>query len=164
MTTTIIPTTQSGPDYVPGHCSMREYRQLPALFNDHWLDQMFNSIHQAFDVPNAVYPYNVIASRNDKGEIKHYEIEVALAGVGKENIDVRVRDARLHIDVNKNTDEEPEVEYLRKGISQRKGELTFRLNEKVNSKKITSLYKDGLLRVTIPVVQPETIDIDIKVA
>jgi len=42
--------------------------------------------------------------------------------------------------------------------------MTFNLDDKVNSKKISSTYKDGLLKVIIPVVKPETIDIDIKVA
>ena len=160
MTTTIIPKT-SGPDYVPGHCS---YRELPALFNDSWLESIFGSVNQAFDLPNAVYPYNVMQVRDENNDIKQYEIEVALAGVGKENIDVKVRDSRLHIDVVKPLEDTPkEVEYLRKGISQRKGGISFHLNDKVNTKKISSTYKDGLLRVTIPVIQPETIDINIKV-
>lgn len=160
MTTTIIPKT-SGPDYVPGHYS---YRELPALFNDSWLESIFGSVNQAFDLPNAVYPYNVMQVRDSNNEIKQYEIEVALAGVGKENIDVKVRDSRLHIDVVKPLEDTPkEVEYLRKGISQRKGGISFHLNDKVNTKKISSTYKDGLLRVVIPVIQPETIDINIKV-
>jgi HSP20 family molecular chaperone IbpA len=41
--------------------------------------------------------------------------------------------------------------------------MTFNLDEKVNAKKITSSYKDGLLQVVIPVVQPETIDVDVEV-
>lgn len=160
MTTTIIPKT-SGPDYVPGHYS---YRELPALFNDSWLESIFGSLNQAFDLPNAVYPYNVMQVRDSNNEIKQYEIEVALAGVGKENIDVKVRDSQLHIDVVKPLEDTPkEVEYLRKGISQRKGGISFHLNDKVNTKKISSTYKDGLLRVVIPVIQPETIDINIKV-
>lgn len=153
--------------YVPGHFASTErvYRQLPALFNDNWLDNIFGEVDKAFDVPNAVYPYNVLQVRNDKQEIIQYEVEVALAGVGKEHIDVKVRDGKLHIDVVKEKEEPGNtLTYLKRGISQRRGNLTFNLDEKVNSKKITSSYKDGLLKVIIPVVKPETIDIDIKVA
>ena len=153
--------------YVPGHFSSTErvYRQLPALFNDNWLNNVFGEVDKAFDVPNAVYPYNVLQIRNDKQEVTQYEVEVALAGVGKENIDVKVRDGKLHINILKEKEEPTDtVAYLKRGISQRKGSMTFNLDDKVNSKKISSTYKDGLLRVVIPVVKPETIDIDIKVA
>lgn len=152
--------------YVPGHYSSteRNYRQLPALFNDNWFNNIFGEVDKAFDVPNAVYPYNVLQIRNAKDEVTQYEVEVALAGVGKDNIDVKVRDGKLHIDINKDKDESSEtVTYLKKGISQRKGSMTFNLDEKVNSKKISSSYKDGLLKIVIPAVKPETIDIDIKV-
>ena len=151
----------------PGHFSSTErvYRQLPALFNDNWLNNVFGEVDKAFDVPNAVYPYNVLQVRNDKQEVTQYEVEVALAGVGKENIDVKVRDGKLHINILKEKEEPTDtVAYLKRGISQRKGSMTFNLDDKVNSKKISSTYKDGLLRVVIPVVKPETIDIDIKVA
>jgi HSP20 family molecular chaperone IbpA len=91
-------------------------------------------------------------------------VEVALAGVGKENIDVKVREGKLQINILYPKEETPEtVSYLKKGISQRKGSMTFNLDEKVSAKKITSSYKDGLLQVVIPVVQPETFDVDIEV-
>jgi HSP20 family protein len=137
---------------------------LPALFNDNWLNSLIVDIEKAFEVPNAVYPYNVVQVKNSKQEPIQYEVEVALAGVGKENIDVKVRDGQLQINVLKEKEEPSDtLTYLKRGISQRKGSMTFNLDEKVNSKKISSSYKDGLLRVLIPVVQPETIDIDIEV-
>ena len=152
--------------YVPGHYASTErvLRHLPALFNDNWLENIFGEVDKAFDVPNAVYPYNVLQVRNSKEEVIQYEVEVALAGIGKDHIDVKVRDGKLLIDVLKEK-EEPlnTVTYLKRGISQRKGSMTFNLDEKVNSKKITSSYKDGLLNIIIPVVKPESIDIDIKV-
>lgn len=152
--------------YAPGRFASpdRVFRHLPALFNDNWLNNIFGEVEKAFEIPNAVYPYNVLQIRNAKQEVTQYELEVALAGVGKENIDVKVRDGQLHISINKDKQEPSDiVSYLKKGISERKGSMTFNLDEKVNSKKITSSYKDGLLRVSIPVVQPETIDIDVKV-
>lgn len=152
--------------YVPGHIvsADRVLRQLPALFNDNWLNSVFGDFDKAFDVPNAVYPYNVVQVTNSAKEVTEYRVEVALAGVGKENIDVKVREGKLQINILYSKDETPEsVSYLKKGISQRKGSMTFNLDEKVNAKKITSSYKDGLLQVVIPVVQPETIDVDVEV-
>lgn len=153
--------------YTPGRIASTErgFRQLPALFNDNWLRTFFIDLDKAFEIPNAVYPYNVIQIKNSAEEIIKYEVEVALAGVGKEHIDIKVRDGQLHINVSE-SNSTPEVTrtFVKKGISQRKGSITFNLNEKVNAKRITSTYKDGLLCVTIPVTRPETYDVDIEVS
>lgn len=169
-----IEKTQSVPTYTVGNVTWDPsygsqppsiFRQLPALFNESWFDKVFGDIDHAFDIPNAVYPYNVVALKDKNGELTEYLIEVALAGVGKENIEVKVRDQKLLIDVSTSpTESDKKQTVLRKGISKRKGNLTFRLNEKVDAKKITSSYKDGLLTVTVPIVQPETIDVNIKVS
>jgi HSP20 family protein len=150
----------------PGHYSSTErvFSRLPDLFNDNWLTSAVINWDKALDVPNAVYPYNIKLVKNAKGEDQQYEIEVALAGVGKNNIDVRVKDTLLHIDVkHPETEEKDPNPFLRKGISNRTGKLSFSLGEKVQKKKITSSYIDGLLKVVVPVTQPETLDIDIKV-
>lgn len=162
MTTTI--TKQ--PTYTTGHYSTTErvFRQLPALFNDDWLSSAISGWEKAFDVKNAVYPYNIKTEINKSGDAKCYIVEVALAGVGKNNIDVNVRDGHLNININKEDDEKNgSFSYVRKGISQRKGNLSFVLNENTDAKNITSTYVDGLLRVTVPVKQPEVFNIDIKV-
>jgi HSP20 family molecular chaperone IbpA len=150
---------------VPGHYSSTErvLSRLPDLFNDNWLANAIDNWDKALDVPNAVYPYNIKLVKNEKGEEKLYEIEVALAGVGKNNIDVKVKDTLLNIEVKNPELEDNKNSYLRKGISQRKGKLSFSLGEKVQKKKISSSYIDGLLKVVVPLAQPETLDIDVKV-
>ena len=156
MTTTLI----------PGHYSSTErvLSRLPDLFNDNWLSNSIGDWEKALDVPNAVYPYNIKLIKEKSGENKQYEIEVALAGVGKENVEIKIRDGMLHIGVAKSELDLPENEsYLRKGISHRTGKLSFSLGEKVQKKKISSSYTDGLLKIVVPLAQPETLDIDIKV-
>jgi len=154
------------PTYTVGHYAATErlMNQLPALFNDSWFKNILGDVDKAFDIPNAVYPYNVKAIHNKEGETEKYEVEIALAGVGKNNIDVKVRDGHLHIDVLKDeTNENNNVKYVKKGISRRKGGISFVLNENTDAKRISSTYLDGLLRVTVPVKQPEIYNIDIKV-
>lgn len=158
MTTKI---TTYNPNYTVGHYSSTGY-QLPALFNDSWFKSIFGDLEKAFEIPNAVYPYNVKAITNEEGEPSSYIVEVALAGVGKNHINVKVHDNKLHINVDKDG-EDSEADYVRKGISRRKGSLTFTLNENTNATGITSTYVDGLLRVTVPVKQPKSYNIDIKV-
>jgi HSP20 family molecular chaperone IbpA len=158
MTTKI---TTYNPNYTVGHYSSTGY-QLPALFNDSWFKSIFGDLEKAFEIPNAVYPYNVKAITNEEGEPSSYIVEVALAGVGKNHINVKVHDNKLHINVDKDG-EDSEADYVRKGISRRKGSLTFTLNENTNATGITSTYVDGLLQVTVPVKQPKSYNIDIKV-
>lgn len=160
MTTTL---KTYDPTYTVGHYGSSNYR-LPAIFNDSWFNSLFGDLEKAFEVPNAVYPYNVRAKTNDEGEATAYIVEVALAGVGKNNIDIKVKDGHLKINVNKEEgEEEKNTSYVRKGISKRKGSLSFALSEKTDAKNITSSYTDGLLQVTVPVKQPEIYNIDIKV-
>jgi len=161
MTTKI---TTYNPTYTVGHYNSSGYNQLPALFNDSWFKSIFGDLEKAFEIPNAVYPYNVKAVTNDKGEPISYIVEVALAGVGKNNISVKVQDNKLCINVDKDESiDDLDSTYVRKGISRRKGSLSFTLNENTDSKNITSTYTDGLLRVTVPVKQSKVYNIDIKV-
>ena len=158
MTTTIKPYD---PTYTVGHYSSH---QLPAIFNDSWFNSLFGDIDKAFEIPNAVYPYNVRATTNKDNEVTSYIVEVALAGVGKNNIDIKIKNGHLNININKEeVDESKNAFYVRKGVSKRKGNLSFALGEKTDAKGISSTYVDGLLRVTIPVKQPEVYNIDIKV-
>lgn len=152
------------PTYTVGHFSSNN--RLPALFHDRWFDSVLEGLDgwtKAFDIPNASYPYNVITTKDKDGNITEYAIEVALAGVGKNNIDVKVRDGQLTIDVKKEEEVADVTSYIKRGISKRKGQLSFVLGDHVDVKKIESTYIDGLLKVVVPVIQPETVDIDIKV-
>lgn len=152
------------PTYTVGHFTNNN--RLPDIFHDRWFDSVFEGLDgwtKAFDIPNALYPYNVRTTKDKDNNISEYAIEVALAGVGKNNIDVKVRDGYLYIDVKKEDEPVDESSYIKRGISKRKGQLAFVLGDHVNVKKIESTYIDGLLKVVVPVIQPETVDIDIKV-
>jgi HSP20 family protein len=155
--------TTYNPHYTVGHYNSTGY-QLPALFNDSWFQSLFGDLDKAFEIPNAVYPYNVKATANEAGDPTSYVVEVALAGIGKNNINVKVQDNKLQINIDKEeSEEEPDKTYVRKGISRRKGNLAFTLNENTDAKNITSTYTDGLLRVTVPIKQPKVYNIDVKV-
>lgn len=160
-------TIQTNPTYTIGRvypATGTGISQLPALFNDTWLSEVLKDVEKAFDVSNAVYPYNIVSETDTEGTPYAYYIEVALAGVGKDNISVSVKEGKLFINVSKEEEEFDEtIHFLRKGISKRKGQLSFTLNENTDIKKISSTYTDGLLRVKVPVVKPEVVNIDVKV-
>jgi HSP20 family protein len=170
MSNTNMITIPEGSGYTVGRVEwspLQVARQLPALFSDHWLADLFDGIDipaKAFDVPGTHYPYDVKVFTNNESEIYKYEIDVALAGIGKEGIKVKVKDGYLTIDISKEeVEEKSHIKYARKGISKRKATMSFHLAENVDVKSISSDYRDGLLKVTVPVKQPEVYNVDIKV-
>ena len=156
---------------VPGHYTSTEraFNQLPALFSSRWFNSIFDDSYpeKIIEDNQAFYPYNLSVKK--KGEdIKQYTLEVALAGVGKNNIAVDVKSDILTVSVTKeditveNKDEE--TLFLKRGISRRKSTFSYKLDtNQIDVKKIQSTYIDGLLTVTIPVKKKETHKVDIKV-
>ena len=120
-------------------------------------DDIFSNFERMFDhqmdtisVPNYP-PYNIIKTG------KHtYDIQVALAGYGKKDVDVSFENNVLTIKSIKDKDEE-EVEdnegVLHKGIAKRMFTKSFTIAEDVEIKGAE--LKDGLLNVSMEKVIPE---------
>ena len=90
-------------------------------------DSIFEDIHRLASVAGKdnYPPYNVIKIDDD-----HFAIELALAGIDKEALDIQVDQNQLTISTEKaETDEE--LEYLHKGISQRGFSRSFTLADHV---------------------------------
>ena len=120
-------------------------------------DDIFSNFERMFDhqmdtisVPNYP-PYNIIKTG------KHtYDIQVALAGYGKKDIDVSFEDSVLTVKSvkDKDTKEVEENEgVLHKGIAKRNFTKSFTIAEDVEIKGAE--LKDGLLSVSMERVIPE---------
>ncbi len=140
--------------------------RIPALFSPSWFEQFLTNSNtkpetsQMFTDIN--YPYNIVVDKDETDTPLQYTIEIALAGIGKNNISVKVFDNKLHINIAKPEADDERV-YLRRGISLKKSSVSFALSKDVDAKNIKSSYTDGLLRITVPCIQPETQNIDINV-
>ncbi len=124
-------------------------------------DSMFNHFESMFDddffnltpaLTNNYPPYNIVKSGKNK-----YDIEVALAGFNKKDINVNVEDGMLTIESVKSK-EEKEVEdndgVLHKGISKRYFKRSFSIANDVEVKGAE--LKDGLLRVSMEKIIPDS--------
>ena len=163
------------PTYTVGHFTSTDhgFRQLPALFSSRWLDSIFDVADPSriIEDQSSSYPYNISTYKNvdrdsfTTGDVTAYKIEVALAGVGRQNINVDVKDNLLTIITSKeDTEPADNVSYIKRGISRKKSTLSYRLDlNQLDVKNITSTYVDGLLTVNIPTVKKEVHKIDIKV-
>ena len=116
---------------------------------DHF-ESMFNHQYDSINVPNYP-PYNIVKT----GKYT-YDIQVALAGYGKKDIDVSFEDSVLTVKSvkDKDTKEVEENEgVLHKGIAKRNFTKSFTIAEDVEIKGAE--LKDGLLSVSMERVIPE---------
>ena len=120
-------------------------------------DDVFNHFESMFDsdfrLPTVNYPpYNIVKTGTNK-----YDIEVALAGFGKKDIDVSVENGVLTIesktsDKDESKDEDGNTIY--KGISKRYFKRSFTIADdvEINGAEL----KDGLLKVSMEKIVPES--------
>jgi|TARA_A100001035_G_C27601824_1_gene416828 molecular chaperone IbpA len=116
---------------------------------DHF-ERMFDDDFRSLTVPNFP-PYNIVKTGKNT-----YDVELALAGYSKKDIDVTLEEGVLTIKSVK-TKEEKEVEdnngVLHQGIAKRYFSKAFTIADdvKVNGAEL----KDGLLKVSMERVIPE---------
>ena len=126
-------------------------------------DDVFDHFESMFDGPTLTIgsnypPYNIVKT----GDYK-FDIEVALAGFNKKDINVTSENGMLTIESkqeDKSKDKDGEV--LHKGISKRYFKKSFTIADDVEIKGAE--LKDGMLRVSMEKIIPEakklkTIDI-----
>jgi len=128
---------------------------LPAFMNaahrnfigvDRLMDRMASNLSTPND--QGYPPYNVV-----KLDDNNFVIELAVAGFGKDSINLTVQDSVLSIEGSQETNDDDEANYLHKGISSRKFRRTFDLADYVEVTDAT--VKDGVLKVTLERHIPE---------
>ena len=123
---------------------------------DELFDHFNNTLEYTVKQPTSYPPYNI-----NKVDDFNFQIEMALAGFSKKDIEVQSALNQLTIKSVENDDKD-EKETLHRGISKRKFSRTFTLAEdiKVNGAEL----KDGMLLIELEKIVPEekkprTIDI-----
>ena len=121
-------------------------------------DDMFDHFESIFDIPTVNYPpYNLVKTGANK-----FDIEIALAGFNKKDIDVSVENGLLTIEskvksvVNDSVgaDANKDEEMIHKGISKRYFKRSFTIADDVEVKGAE--LKDGLLKVSMEKIIPES--------
>lgn len=101
-------------------------------------------------------PYNIVKTSEDA-----YQISVAVAGFGPQDLDVEVRDGQLVV-IGKGANESDDVNFLHRGIARRAFERRFQLADHVEVNAAD--LKDGLLVIDLvreipEAMKPRKIDI-----
>jgi len=114
---------------------------------DHF-ERMFDDDFTSFNAPTFPF-YNIVKQGKNK-----YDIELALAGYSKDDIEVGLEDGVLSIKSKKEDKEESkDGEILHKGIAKRYFSKSFTIADDVKVKGAE--LKDGLLRVSLERLIPE---------
>ena len=112
-------------------------------------DRIFDAVTRLHTVEggqsNSFPPYNI-----KKLDAENYEIQIALAGFQKSELDIVVEDGNL---VVKGEQEKSEDEFLHKGIAERNFTRTWALADDV--KVSSSKLKDGVLTISLVHEVPE---------
>ena len=112
-------------------------------------DQIFNDFEHRFanQLATNYPPYNIVKRSED-----NYEIQIAVAGFSREEIDLTVENNELQIKGTK-FEGEDSAEYLHRGLAARNFERAFTLGQylEVDSAEI----KDGLLIIKLERHIPE---------
>ena len=111
-------------------------------------ESMFDNDH-FFSTTSNYPPYNIVKT----GDYT-YDIELALAGFGKIDIDVNYADSQLTIKSIKDEKAEEDADgVLHKGISKRQFSRTLTIADDVEVKGAE--LKDGLLKISMEKIIPE---------
>lgn len=118
---------------------------------DNVFDHFERMFEDDFRVPSVNYPpYNIVKTGTNT-----YDIEVALAGYNKKDIDVSYEDNMLHIKSKKDEKEDKEEDgVIHKGIAKRYFSKSFTIADDVEVKGAE--LKDGLLKVSLERIVPES--------
>ena len=92
-------------------------------------------------------PYNLI-----KYDTSNYEVQIALAGFKPEEIEVSTESNILRI-ATTHAKQDPEFEYVHKGVSKRSFTRTWQLGDDVRVVEVN--FVDGLLCVSLEKIIPE---------
>ena len=119
-------------------------------------DDVFDHFESMFDGPSVIVgsnypPYNIVKTSDNK-----FDVEVALAGFNKKDINVSVENGMLTIESKEDekSKDDKDGEVLHKGISKRYFKRSFTIADdvEVNGAEL----KDGLLRVSMEKIVPES--------
>ena len=124
---------------------------FPSIMGRTVFDQIFD---QFFEEPKNMvrrstegYPLTDIYKSQDDGQV----IEMALAGFSKDDLNIEVKDNSISISCNSNGEWGEGENYRR--IARRSFQKSFvDYDNKLDLKKATASFENGLLKVTIPTI------------
>jgi len=132
-------------------------RRRNAFFPVHF-NALFNEIAKANTFVNQKPAVNVAE------EDTAFRLEVAIPGLRKEDIDLKIEDETLIISASKEEKaEESKENYTRREFNFNNFERRFELNESIDIENIKADFADGILSIVLPKIMEEVKDTNRKI-
>lgn len=110
------------------------------------MDEWFRRFETAHESQANYPPFNLVKETATK-----FRLEIALAGYGKEDIEVTTEWNKLHVESKKV--EESDVEYVHRGVAKRAFNRSWTLSDDVVVGDVT--FENGMLTIELNRVVPE---------
>lgn len=118
-----------------------------------WHTKVFEEIQPKMTLPKV----NVI------DEPEAYKVEIAMAGFGKEDLELELKDNCLFIKLEHSEEKKEETKYLLKEISSRSFRRVIRFPLEVDSNSTHCAYEDGIATCSVGKVPQKEGDDPIKI-
>jgi len=139
------------------YSSKTNRRRRNAFFPDHF-NAFFNEIAKANTFVNQKPAVNVSETK------EQFTLEVAVPGLKKEDINLKVEEETLIISATNETKaEETKNNYTRREFDFSNFVRRFQLNETIDVENIKANFEDGILNIVLPKVVEETKDTNRKI-
>ena len=140
-------------------------RTLPIIDRDSFLtpfDKMFDQIvaTQFPDITKTVGVNPMQGSAYPKVNVYEYDDKVGVVaeipGLDKKQLDVAVEDGVLTISGDKHSAfEDDGAKVIRRELKQSSFKRSFELGDQLDGENVSAKFKDGILSVSIPKIEPE---------
>ena len=135
----------------------------PTIYGGDIFNTLFDGFDDIFKTYKTSVPYNVYQKYDKEYQLLATIVEVALAGYNKEDISVQAVGDELQINAKKAKEVEDEsTKCIHRGVCRRAVQLEYKLTGIYDKSKIDSVYRNGLLTITIPVSVKETTAVTIR--
>lgn len=146
---------------------------LPTQFEKTIPSSIFDVFDSLFNTSElrkmTVYPTDIY-ELYEKDKPVATVIEIATAGINKENCKVRIDGNKLFVDIDNSAKIEEPMEkenkrWIQKQIAKRSASMSWTIGNNIDKKKVEVKYTDGVFKITLPynkTKEKEIIDIEIK--
>ncbi len=139
------------------YSAKRNRRSRNAFFPAHF-NAFFNEIAKANTFVNQRPAVNVSETKDQ------FMLEVAVPGLKKEDIHLKVEEETLIISAKKEAEtEETKNNYTRREFDFSNFERRFQLNETIDAEHIKASFENGILNIVLPKIVEETKDTNRKI-
>lgn len=124
---------------------------MPSIFENNFVDDVFDDIFP-FAGNYATVNYDLMKTDvKDAGD--HYELEMEMPGVEKENIKAELKDGYLTVSAETNTKKDEKAEdgkYIRRERYSGSCSRSFYVGDGVKQEDIKAKFEDGTLKLFVP--------------